>query len=283
MTGYNLYGLHFLSQYQTDALAERMPKGLKYRLGGQEYTEHYYPTTEFLSRLKKFLKDVDGTVLITANEDFVSKDPAHIYNSLINYTTDEVIFGNEYWFDIEKFENIIKDLFTYLFNKKEYYRKGAKKYVEDGYRMVEYMRSKGLDVKPIFNTPLPQNQFLSTFCVQVKSMTTEKLSIHVYGKPWEHGYFNKLASWLSFYSNRETICGEFNGIALHEIKNYEDYKNKPVHYEFNSATLQLLANRGITDYYYMNLCANEHMLRFSNPPVYYRYLVKDNYQITETL
>lgn len=266
--GYNAYALHILTDEQTEALIEVLPRGLTYRLGGEEYTNHYTPDKAFVERMKMVAERTGGKVHVVCPEE---GGCAELYGLFAEVAEPVVTYGNEYWFDLEQPGRVFKDLWTYLFNRQNYYRKGAREYMEGAAKAEQELRAAGHMVEVTVNAPLPQNNNLKAFADEVKK-SPYRLDLHIYGKPWERDYLLKLTAWMDYFRGHSILIGEFAPV---ELKTRPDLKGSDTESTYRWAILRLLAERGITEVYDFTLVANDHMMRWSNAPVYHRYLVTD--------
>lgn len=275
---YNAYGLHLLTDAQVEAVAGAAPL-TDIRFGGEEYTAHGGVDAD---KAVKFARLSGATIHLVAPEAY---DRFHeVYGALRPYVSSEVTYGNEPWLDVKY--GPFNDLFNYIFNRRRYtqneanhYYKQGQAYAREGQAFKAYMRSKGHDIRLILNVPLPQSEALRGF-LKGCAGAADKASIHIYGKPNEGDYLSKLSMWVNEVKayGWEVMVGEFNGIFLHE---HRELKGTAKHRQMEADILRLLSGKGIREVYHFTYVANAHMMRWSNPPIYHRWIVSDENVVTE--
>ncbi len=271
---YNVYALDKLTAPERTQLAEYLPDGIAYRLGGEEYEHHTY-TTKSIEAINGFVQDANGTISMVAGKDWENALTA--FEAL--GASHEVTYGNEQYL-LFPWSVIRSDFWTYLTNKEKFYRKQADKHVKEAKRFKAFMAKNGHKIRLIINVPLPQNKFLKAYLNQVAKHDIDKVSIHVYGKPEESNYLQKLEKWIAQITayDWEVMAGEVSGVAVHL---YPNLKNSLTMRDLHDGIYSLFNRYKITESYYFTLCYNEKMSKWQNAPTYPRYYVTGNGVIDE--
>lgn len=256
-TGYNLYAIDRLDAEQILDLSRQMETGMDLRFGGNEYVTSDIPFENALH-----LSDLmgGGKISVSIVRTKVYADADRILGDMFGHVT----YGNEPWLKL----NPWSDILSWIFNKRGFYTNAARQYMKDA---EAFANATGSD--PVVNVPLPQNPFLQAWLDEVSKWKPKVVSIHVYGKPWEVGYYEKLEGWLKQITDRfeRVIVGEFNGIALHVKPEYKDTEQARLS---EARILELFEKYGIEEVYYFTLVATSDMMKWRNAPVYPKYVIE---------
>lgn len=281
-SGYNAYALNKLSDSETLTLARYLAEhepGKLYRFGGEEFENE---TFDNVGKYLNFLTVSKATgVALLAPADYEAKDFSGVYAKFAQtgILSDKVTFLNEQWFEYTDWSYVSRDLFNYVFNKVKYYQNRADDYMKDASDFLVYMSSKGYPVKLVVNVPLAENKFFRAYTDRLKTYPIEYVDIHVYVKPDEvawtgsKNYWNKLESWLRVIDSYgwEVMAGEVSGFWI----THPQLKNSLIQKNNQEKLIQKLTEHGITETYLFTLAENEQMTKWSNEPIFPRFLIRN--------
>lgn len=281
---YNSFALHKMTDAEIVRLGEYLADdSISVRLGGEEIEVHEPLNLEIIRKHQLFSEVANvKEIHLLASGDYEKRDFIKYYRALKGYgVSSRISFKNEIWFEIEQWQNIRKDIWTYLFNREKYYQKAAVKYATDARRFQSYMASHGENVQVVLNIPLPQNRNFKAFNRALVGLGFTEASVHVYGKWKEIGYADKLDGWLGEIKSQgfKPFIGEHNGLANHSEGRH--LKNSLVHLKMHNDMMNVYAKHGIAEVYQFTLVNSHRHLNWANPPIYHRFLVTDTSVIDE--
>lgn len=281
---YNSFALHKMTDAEIVRLGEYLADdSITIRLGGEEVEEHEPLNLEIIRKHQLFSEVANvKEIHLLASGDYKSKGFVNYYKALKPYgVSNRVTYKNEIWFEIEQWQNIRKDLWTYIFRKEQYYQKAALQYALEAREFGAYMASHGEDVLVVLNVPLPQNRNFRAFNKALLGLGFTVVDVHAYGKWKEMDYIEKLDKWLSEIRSQgfKIFIGEHNGLANHNEGRH--LKGGLIHLKMHRDMMTVYAKHGIDEVYQFTLCASAEHLNWQNPPIYHRYVVTDSGVVDE--